>query len=130
MSKKEKWVFAIYGILLVAMTAYCIWAHDWCNLIWNWTACGLVLLIWRMQKVIDDQQWTITLLRQDVKELHETVGYKRFLEADRRANIYFDNLERALKNMIKLKEANKQLYILNKNLIEHQYAGKHKGKKK
>lgn len=130
MSKKQKWVFALYGIWLVAQTAYCIWAHDWCNLVWNWAACGFVLFIWRMQKVINDQQWTIALLRQDVKELRESAGYKRFLEANRRADIYFLNLERALKNMILLKEANKQLHILNKNLIENQYAGKYKGKMK
>ena len=130
MSKKQKWVFALYGIWLVAMTAYCIWVHDWCNLVWNWAACGFVLFIWRMQKVINDQQWTIALLRQDVKELRENTGYKRFLEANKRADIYFENLRRAFKNMILLKEANKQLHILNKNLIENQYAGKHKGKRK
>ena len=83
-----------------------------------------------MQKVIDDQQRTIITLRQDVKELHGSVGYKRFLEANRRADIYFENLRRAFKNMILLKEANKQLHTLNKNLIEKQYAGKAKEKKK
>ena len=80
--------------------------------------------------MIDDQQWTITLLRQDVKELHENTDYKRFQEANRRDDIYFENLQRAFKNMILLKEANKQLHILNKNLVEHAYKGKHKGKKK
>ena len=130
MSKKQKWIFILYGIWLVAQTAYCIWAHDWCNLVWNWAACGWILLIWRMQKVIDDQQRTIITLRQDVKELHGSVGYKRFLEANRRADIYFENLRRAFKNMILLKEANKQLHTLNKNLIEKQYAGKAKEKKK
>lgn len=130
MNKKHKWLFALYGIWFIAYEGICIWMHDWCNFIWNLAACGAIIFIWRMQKVIDDQQWTIKLLWQDVKELHETVGYKRFLEANRRADIYFQNLQRAYKNMILLKEANKQLHILNKNLVEHAYKGKLKEKKK
>lgn len=130
MSKKQKWVFALYGIWLLCITAHCIWSHDWCNLIWNWAACAYLLLVVKLQNTIDKQDVTIRFLQGHNQELKENAGYKRFLEADRRANIYFDNLERALKNMILLKEANKQLHILNKNLVEHAYKGKHKGKRK
>lgn len=84
----------------------------------------------KLQNTIDKQDVTIRFLQEHNQELKENAGYKRFLEANRRADIYFLNLERALKNMILLKEANKQLHILNKNLVEHAYKGKHKGKRK
>lgn len=106
MRRWTKWVIAI--LMLLGAVVF-IAGH-------NWAALVMTLCV----------AWICFLMQQTVKHYEELLSraenhpsWLMCVDAERKAELYKENLGRALKNLVKLKERMELMTILNKNLIEN-----------
>lgn len=130
MNKKEKWGFALYIIYLLTMTSVSIFYALWVNLLWLWVASFLLYALWQMDKQRIRLLEVINSLTMDIDYLMSIDPFKRAKKANTEARIASANCYQYLQRIGELKAENEQLRVLNKNLIENVYAGKHKENRK
>ena len=130
MNKKEKWGFAFYILFLLTMTSVSIFYTLWVNLLWIWFASLLLYALWQMDRQSKRLFEIIRGKEMDIDYLMSLDPFKRAKQANTEAMISAANCYRYLCRINELKAENEQLRIMNKNLIENAYAGKHKGKRR
>lgn len=114
------------GIALTLNAVLYVCDRNWSALVWVLCCAVWVWVNILNCKIVEHQKEVISYL-----EKHPS--WLMCLDAEKRAERYKDDLARALKNMVMLKEANKTLSILNRNLLHNQgkgvknYAGRNKG---
>ena len=130
MNKKEKWGFAFYILFLLTMTSVSIFYTLWVNLLWIWFASLLLYALWQMDRQSKRLFEIIRGKEMDIDYLMSLDPFKRAKQANTEAMISAANCYRYLCRINELKAENEQLRIMNKNLIENAYSGKHKGKRR
>lgn len=130
MNKKEKWGFALYTMFLLTMTSVSIFYAQWVDILWLWVASYLLYALWQMHKQSKRLMDIINSQSIDIDYLMSLDPFKRAKQAKTEARIASANCYQYLQQIGKLKAENEQLRVLNKNLIENVYAGKHKGNRK
>lgn len=112
----KKWMKWAIAITMITDSALYVSDRNWQALLWI-VCCAVWVWVAEIQdKIIKNKDDTISYL-----EKHPS--WLMCLDAERRAERYKDDLARALKNMVRLKEANKMLNTLNKNLLHNQGKG-------
>lgn len=130
MNKKEKWGFALYTMFLLTMTSVSIFYALWVHLLWLWAASFLLYALWKMDKQRIRLLEVINSQTMDIDYLMSLDPFKHAKQAKTEARVSASNCYRYLCRINELKAENEQLRVLNKNLIENVYAGKHKGKRR
>lgn len=130
MNKKEKWGFALYTMYLLTMTSVSIFYAQWVNILWLWVASCLLYALWQMDRQSKRLFEIIRGKEMDIDYLMSLDPFKRAKQANTEAMISAANCYRYLCRINELKAENEQLRIMNKNLIENAYSGKHKGKRR
>ena len=130
MNKKEKWGFALYTLYLLTMTSVSIFYALWVNLLWLWAASFLLYALWQKDRQSKRLFEIIKGQDMDINYLMSLDPFKHAKQAKTEARVSASNCYRYLCRINELKAENEQLRVLNKNLIENVYAGKHKGKRK
>ena len=106
MKRWTKWVIVS---TMVADAVVFIAEHDWMALVMLMFSASLIFLFHR----------AIAYYKELLSQAENHPSWLMCIDAERKAELYKENLDRALKNMVKLKERNELLTILNKNLIEN-----------
>lgn len=130
MSRKVKWGISLYLLYLLTMTFVSIFYSLWVNLMWLWVSTAMSFFIW---KLIKDNMYLAGIVKSqeaDIDFLMSLDPFKHARKSQTEARISASNCYRYLCRINELKAENEQLRVLNKNLIENVYAGKHKGKRK
>ena len=130
MNKKEKWGVALYTMFLLTIAPVSIFYALWANLLWIWFASLLLYALWQMDKQRITLLEVINSQTMDIDYLMSLDPFKRAKQASTEARISAANCYRYLCRINELKAENEQLRIMNKNLIENAYSGKHKGKRR
>lgn len=112
----KKWMKWAIGICVVANAVLFVYEMNLGALLWMGVCC---LWIW----ISETQCKKIKTQDEVISYLENHPSWLMCLDAERRAERYKDDLARALKNMVKLKDANKTLGILNHNLLHNQGKG-------
>ena len=130
MNKKEKRGVILYLTYLLTMTILSICLSLWTNLMWLWVSSLLLYIIWQMDRQLARQIEIIKSQDYDIDYLMQLKPFKEAKKANTEARIASANCYRYLTRIGELKAEIEQLRILNKNLAETNYKGRHKGKRK
>lgn len=130
MSRKVKWGISLYLLYLLTMTFVSIFYAQWVDILWLWVASYLLYALWQMDRQSKRLMDIINSQSIDIDYLMSLDPFKRAKQAKTEARVSASNCYRYLCRINELKAENEQLRVLNKNLIENAYAGKHKGNRK
>jgi hypothetical protein len=122
----KKWMKWVLAIMCVANGALFVVGGNWSALLWMIFACLclyiVVLLDTHLGRCHDAIKEQYSYIEDADEHINYLVGLDMFKEL-KKAECWRTNCERALKNMVALKEENRQLKILNRNLLHNQEKG-------
>lgn len=130
MSRKEKWGISLYLLYLLTMSFVSIFYSLWSNLVWLWLSTIMLCFIWRLCM---DNIYLADVVKSQDRDLDFLMSldpFKHAKQAKTEARVASENCYHYLQRIGKLKAENKQLKIINKNLIETKFKGKANGKRK
>lgn len=126
MKRKEILLIAFAYALMLLCAGMLIYSRNYVAVLWIICTGIYLFYVIKARRINDDCIRYIEVQDKYIKDaadfihhLTEHDTYKAIVNAERESNLYKTNLERALKNMVKLKERNDLLTILNHNLIHH-----------
>lgn len=122
----KKWMKWVLAIMCVANAALYIADGNWSALLWMIFACLCLHNISQLNKHVENYHSIIEVQNSYIEDADEHINYLVGLDMFKelkKAECWRANCERALKNMVALKEENKQLKILNRNLLHNQEKG-------
>lgn len=126
MKRKEILLIASAYALMLLCAGMLIYSRNYVAVLWIICAGIYLFYVIKARRINDDCIKSIKELQdyidtnvQFVKDVTSYDTWNALIDAERESNLYKTNLERALKIMVKLKERNDLLTILNHNLIHH-----------
>lgn len=122
----KKWMKWAIAIMAIASGTLFIVKHNWSALLWMLCACLCIHIVVQLDKHVEKCHDVIKNQNSYIEVADEHINYLVSLDMFKEmkmAECWRTNCERALKNMVALKEENKQLKILNRNLLHNQGKG-------
>ena len=130
MSKKDKWLFALWGIFVAFAVATHIWTKEYGDILWVLNITFLLWLLWKQSKLIQKLDKTIADQCDVIFDYSISNTQMHINHIEKKLECAQDNCKTYLGRIGELKLENEQLRIMNKNLIETKFKGKAYGRKK
>ena len=124
--KKEKWLFALWGVFVIVGTAIAVWIKEYSDILWIVNVTFLLWWLYNRSKLIKDLNKTIADQCDIISNLESTWSHLHIVDLEKQAECALANCKKYLGRIGELKAENEELKTLNKNLIEITYNQKAK----
>lgn len=129
MKKKNKWIFALWGIVAAVAIAGYVCIKEYGDILWILSTTVLLWLILEQANQIQSLKDIQAVQNDVIREIGSGGAQLRAKDLEKKAECVLANCKMYLQRIRELKSENEQLKTINKNLIETKFKGKANGKK-